>query len=187
MKSFQPQEIEKYEMIEELAIKASKGCSQSESKLLELFTPLLISKCKFYFGKYDEDLIQDGKVRLIELIRLFDPEKGSHFCGYVKYMISTFYWNAKRHIMALGDVEGVCGSEGDYSSSAISDFSGIEYAELHMLVDSLPSIHKNLIGLVFYEDLTILQASRSMGISYSYALKIKSDAMGMLRSSYFHK
>ena len=106
MKSLQPLEIEKYEMIEQLAVKASKGCSHSESELLELFTPLLISKCKFYFGKYDEDLIQDGKVRLIELIRLFDPERGSHFCGYVKYMISTFYWNAKRHIMALGGVEG---------------------------------------------------------------------------------
>lgn len=187
MKSSQPQKEIQYNRIEKLAKKASNGCTDSEAELVELFTPLLISKCKFYFGKYDEDLIQDGKVRLIELIRLFDPEKGSHFCGYIKYMISTFYWNSKRHILALGDVEGMCGSEDDYSQSAVSSFKGIEYAELNMLVDALPKLHKKLIVLVFYNDLTVLQASKELEISYSYALRIKAEAVRMLRKSYFEK
>ncbi len=187
MKSFQPQEGNQYSKIEELAVKASKGCKQSESRLVELFTPLLISKCRFYFGKYDEDLIQDGKIRLIELTRAFDPEKGSHFCGYIKYMISTFYWNTKRHALALGALEGMCGSEDDYSHSAVSSFKGIEYADLNMLVDSLPRLHKKLVNLVFYNDLTVLQASKELEISYSYALRIKAEAVRTLRKSYLEK
>ena len=66
----------------------------------------------------------------------------------------------------------------------MSDSSGIEHAELNMLVDALPGIHKKLVRLVFYEDLTVLQASQSMGISYSYALRIKSEAILKLKKSY---
>ncbi len=68
----------------------------NEGTLIQMLEPLVKNRCRHYFGVCDEDMLQLGNIRLVELIRAFDHTRcDNRFVGYADRMISCYYWNLK--------------------------------------------------------------------------------------------
>jgi hypothetical protein len=65
-------------------------------QLLAYITPLIKKKIRHYFGYVDEDLLQLGYVRTIELIDNYEMERNILFMGYMKRMLGCYYYDEKR-------------------------------------------------------------------------------------------
>ncbi|AHM57315.1 hypothetical protein EAL2_c20340 [Peptoclostridium acidaminophilum DSM 3953] len=164
-----------------LAELACEGCKDSTHELVERFTPLLRGKCRQYFGVVDEDLLQDGIVKLLELIRDFEPQRGANFCGYAKYMISTFYWNLKRKRI----LEESRRAEADVSDEHSERSGACDYeiagVETRMALETLPEAQRDVIELIYMQGLSTDETAKRLGISYSYASKLSRRALRQLR------
>jgi len=168
-----------------LAELACEGCKDSTYELIERFTPLLRGKCRQYFGVVDEDLLQDGIVRLLELIRDFEPQRGANFCGYAKYMISTFYWNLKRKRMAEESRHAETDVSDEHSGCLGTCDDEIAGVETRMALETLPAAQRDVIELIYMQGLSTDETAKRLGISYSYASKLSRRALTSLRDGEF--
>lgn len=76
---------------------AKQGNSQAEGVLILMLEPLLVKYCRRFFGKFNDDLMQMGRVKILELIRRFDNSNPEvKFLGYMSKFISCFYWDLKK-------------------------------------------------------------------------------------------
>lgn len=164
-----------------LAELACGGCKDSIYELVERFTPLLKGKCRQYFGVVDEDLLQDGVVRLLELIRDFEPQRGANFCGYAKYMISTFYWNLKRKRMLEESMRAEADVSDEHSERSGACDDEIAGVETRMALETLPEAQRDVIELIYLQGMSTGETAKRMGISYSYASKLSRRALENLR------
>lgn len=60
---------------------ALKGDKERTVDLLESLEPLIISSIRKYYYRPNEfeDLMQDGRVKVLECLEDFDPTRGVHF------------------------------------------------------------------------------------------------------------
>lgn len=63
--------------------------------IIENYSPLIKSCIKKYanYPYLYEDLFQDGVVKVLELIKLYDPKKGVEFSHFLKVYLTQFYKN----------------------------------------------------------------------------------------------
>ncbi|CAH2215058.1 sigma-70 family RNA polymerase sigma factor [Tepidibacter aestuarii] len=169
-----------YEEINELVKKSQNGDKDSLEKLLDTLKPLLISKCKHYFGYINEDLYQNGVIKSIELIQNFDFKKNTKFLGYMKFMISCFYWDQKKDELNSKEVS-VNFDDNQSKDVYIEDFSNIETIEALSILNAteIKIVEKNLI-----QGHTLLEISKEMGISYSWVKRVKSQSVKKLEKYY---
>ncbi|WP_099190143.1 sigma-70 family RNA polymerase sigma factor [Tepidibacter mesophilus] len=169
-----------YEEINELVKMSQQGDTDSLEKLLDILKPLLISKCKHYFGYISEDLYQNGVIKSIELINSFDFKKNTKFLGYMKFMISCFYWDQKKDELNSKEVS-VDFNGNQIKEVYVEDFSSIETIEALSILNAteIKVIEKNLI-----QGHTLLEISKDMDISYSWVKRVKSQAVKKLEKYY---
>ncbi|ABR46942.1 RNA polymerase, sigma-24 subunit, ECF subfamily [Alkaliphilus metalliredigens QYMF] len=79
-------------------LEAKAGNRQAKEWIVFKLNPLVISHSGRYGGckGYDEDAIQDGRMKILEAIETFDLEKGVPFLGYVALAVQHFYQNRRR-------------------------------------------------------------------------------------------
>ena len=169
-----------YEEINELVRMSQEGDKDSLEKLLDILNPLLISKCKHYFGYISEDLYQNGVIKSIELINNFDFKKNTKFLGYMKFMISCFYWDQKKDELNSKEVS-VDFNDNQSKEVYVEDFSNIETLEALSILNAteLKVIDKNLI-----QGHTLSEIAKQMDISCSWVKQVKAKAVKKLVKYY---
>ncbi|OPJ55302.1 sigma-70 family RNA polymerase sigma factor [Alkalithermobacter paradoxus] len=164
-----------YEEINNLVKLSNKGCKTSLESLITTLKPLIISKCKHYFGYVNEDLYSDGILRSIELIKNFDFEKNTKFLGYMEYMLSCFYWDKKRKLLKESENEMLIDDSIEHSYE--EDYSFIDIEEcLSMLNDK----ERYIITQHILNGDTLVNISKNLNISYKYTKSLKSKAIKKL-------
>jgi RNA polymerase sporulation-specific sigma factor len=169
-----------YEEINELVKMSQRGDNDSLEKLLDMLKPLLISKCKHYFGYINEDLYQNGVIKSIELISNFDFKKNTKFLGYMKFMISCFYWDQKKDELKSKEIS-IDFDDNQSKEIYTEDFSNIETIEALSILNNteIKVVEKNLI-----QGHSLLEIAKEMNISYSWVKRVKSQAIKKLQKYY---
>lgn len=80
-------------MKESVIKRALAGSKADREKILLALEPLLISSInKYYYRPHIyEDLLQEGRLNILESFEDYDPNKGVHFLGFIKVRLKYFY------------------------------------------------------------------------------------------------
>lgn len=178
------------EEIERLYEDSIRGDDNAKYELVERFYPLIISSIKKYYNSYFEfeDLVEDGKVIVLECIRDFDKGKNVHFSGFVKTRLKFFYLNklnSKKEMLSLNqkneeDTEliDLLESEVNLEEEVINrDFSN----QIQELFKSLSLKERETIIEFYYLGLDINEISKVHNISYRTVLELKRRAHKKLK------
>ncbi len=163
---------------------AKKGDVESKKWLLDKLKPLIIASIRRNYNRpmEYEDLMQEGKVIVLECINNFDETKGAYFLGYVKTMLSYYYLdkNKQKDVNSLNDKVGDDEEEEliDLLESDIDDplETLVKLEENNMLYSALNSLttrQREVIIDFYYEGLSISQISEKLGVSYRTVVNTK--------------
>lgn len=177
----------------ELCFSAKKGDEKSSEEIIKRLNPLIISLAnKFPYDDFD-DMIQDGRVRVMECINEFDRDKGKEFLGYVNMQLRFFYRNrAKLRNYALSLNEK---ASDDDEEAEIIDFikderllpeeiliKNMELKELKKAYEKLTDKQKKIIALHYFGGMSMAYIARDMGMHYQSVVKLKNRALKKLKS-----
>ena len=169
---------------------ALDGCAIMRGEIVEKLEPLIRSSIsKYYYRARDfEDLVQDGRLEVLECFDSFDKGKRVHFLGYVKTRLRYLYLNKNRIV----EEESVENSDGtsmlDFLSSEV-DVEGdlIEKEELKFLKEALDSLspkEKETIIDFYLKEMSLGEIADEKCLSYSTVNNNKVRALKKLRKFY---
>lgn len=181
-----------YEELNELLLRARIGEVKSKEKILNELTPLIISSIRRYYNKFSdyEDLIQEGRIVILDCINSFDESKGTYFLGYVKTMLKFYYLNKHKEKITTSLNEKVGNDEEeeliDLLKSEVNDPLEllVKLEERNLLVQALSNLtlrQREIIIDFYYDNLTIGEISKKFGISYRTVVNTKTAALNKLR------
>lgn len=175
----------------ELCFKAKNGDETSTEEILKRFNPLLISLAKRF--PYDDfnDMLQDGREVLLRAIKEFDVNKGKEFIGFANMRLNYFFIGRyrKRNLNLSLNVKA-----GDDDEDEIIDliesrnlspedefFQNNLDEKLKNAFKKLTEKQKNIIELYFFENRSMADIAREMGIGYQSIVKLKNRGIDRLR------
>lgn len=182
-----------YDEIYDALMKAREGDIESKEWLINSLNPLIIASIKRYYYKpmEFEDLLQEGKLVILECIDNYDVIKGTYFLGYVKTMLRYFYLDKHKQKQTLSLNEKVGeDEEGELVDFLESDKEEpleviIKYEENQILskaMESLTKRQREVIICFYYEGLSIGQIAERLGVSYRTIVNTKTKAMEKMKS-----
>ena len=184
--------IEMYEELNDLLAEAKLGDDKSKKRILESLYPLIISSIRRYYNKLNEyeDLIQGGREVILYCINSFDETKGVYFLGYVKTRLRYFYLNKHNEkLTASLNVKVGKDKEEEIVDLLKSDIENpleflVRLEETMILQDALSTLtarQREIIIDFYYENLTLGEISKKLGISYRTVVNTKTVALNKLR------
>ena len=161
-----------YEEINDCVRLAQTGDVAALGTLIESISPLIKSKCKHYFGFVSEDNYQNGVLKSIELILSYDFERNTRFLGYMKYMLSCYFWDLKKEELKHLQRE-IC-KEQESEIAYEEDYSSLEVKEVLSVLN-----HKELevITSCIIEGNTLVKTSKDLNISYNWTKQLKKSGL----------
>jgi RNA polymerase sporulation-specific sigma factor len=178
------------EEIKRLYEESIKGDEDSKCKLVERFYPLIISSIKKYYNNYSEfeDLVEDGKLIVLECIKDFDVNRNVNFSGFVKTRLRYFYLNklnSKKDIISLNQkneeetemIDLLVSKENLEEEVINKDFS----KRIQDLFKNLSLKEREVIIEFYYMGLSLEEISKLHNISYRTVLELKRRAHKKLR------
>ncbi|TJX14408.1 sigma-70 family RNA polymerase sigma factor [Tissierella creatinini] len=181
-----------YEEINILLKESRKGDSLSRERLLKSLEPLIISSIRKYCNRPNEyeDLLQEGRVLVLECLDSYDESKGTHFLGYVKHMLMYYYLdkNKKKVCLSLNEKIGNDGEEEiiDLLESNDEDVLDtlIRFELGRHVKDSILKLTDKQRKIVFdfyIKGKKIDKIAEELNISYRTVVNIKNAALGKLK------
>lgn len=154
-------------------------------EILYQLRPMLIKRCRHYFGYITEDLLQSGYLELMERMAVYDENRTDiPVLGYLNRMISCHYFSMKRKqsrdkdrffVLEKEILEQLCDTNID---------SAAPYCDLDELLCVLNPMERRLIVDHILMKKSLKSICISMEISYSYAKKLKSNSLLKLKQRY---
>ncbi|WFA08633.1 sigma-70 family RNA polymerase sigma factor [Tissierella sp. Yu-01] len=181
-----------YEEIYEALIKAREGDVKSKEWIINSLNPLIIASIKRYYYKSleFEDLLQEGKLVILECIDNYDITKGTYFLGYVKTMLRYFYLDKhkQKQTSSLNEKIGE-DEENELVDLLVSDIDEpvdalLKSEENQVLSDSLDLLTKRqreVIIYFYYEGLSIAHIAEKLGVSYRTIVNTKTKALEIMK------
>lgn len=181
-----------YEEINQLIKDSKKGDMKSKEMLLESLNPLIIKSIRQNYNKPQEyeDLIQDGRVIVLECLDSYDESKGTYFLGYLKHMLKYYYLdkNKEKVFMSLNEKIGE-----DEDEEIIDLLEAHDYNALEMLIaledseevlDALFKItdrQRHIIRDFYFGQMKISEIAQKYNISYRTVVNTRAAAIKNLR------
>lgn len=177
--------------VEQLADEARAGKMESLEELINRMYPLL-SSCIRKGGwnpQEKEDLLQEGRLGLMEALKVYDPEKGVPVLGFLNSRLRYLYLGMKRpqSMMSLNESYGE--DEGEFLDLLESDTDILEEIvgaetinEVRKAVSCLPEVQQRVIVDLFYNGLSLSETARINGIAYRTVVNTRAAALRNLRS-----
>lgn len=173
-----------YDEIDRLLHRAKNGDSNAEGELIKKFEPLIIKRCRYYFGKVDEDLLQMGRIKLLELIRQFDSSKREvKFSGYISKFLDYFFWDIKKSEMKKLDKEIIPTSDKELPLEASYEDRGFEKVEVADLLDKLDEKQRYVITNHVMMGATISNVGKRLNLTNEQVKYLKNKALWQLREA----
>ena len=182
-----------YEELNETIKRAILGNSLDCEKLLKELYPLIITSIKRYYNKSTEfeDLIQEGRVLILECIKTYDEAKGTYFLGYVKTMLRYHYLDKhkQKNMISLNDKVGNEEEDEEFIDLLISNVEDTldvlvrleENDRLSQALNSLTLRQKEIVVDFYYEGISIEEIGRKYGIAYRTVVNTKTNALNKLK------
>ncbi|MDO5718657.1 MAG: sigma-70 family RNA polymerase sigma factor [Tissierellia bacterium] len=176
--------------IDDLMIeRALNGSKEDIEDILLLLEPLIKASIKRYYNRnyLYEDLVQDGRLKLLEYFKSYDPSSGVHFLGYAKMMLKFYFLNRNRdrEDYSLDDVNedglsliDIIESDDDIESDFLCRE---EIEDLRIAMDSLTDIEKSTVIDFYFNNLSISDISEKRNVSYRTVVNNKTRAVKKLR------
>ena len=172
----------KYAVVEMLMAKAKCGDNDAMAELIERMEPLIITCCRRYFGYMDEDLMQMGRMKCIMLVREFDVERDIRILGYMKSMLSYYFWDIKKKDIRLTENETSMTQENEnYVQDRPVIEMGYGWIEIEDLLNGLTEKERYVVLENIIGQEKLVDVAKSLSISYDYSKDIKKSAISKLR------
>jgi RNA polymerase sporulation-specific sigma factor len=177
--------------VEQLADEARSGKMESLEELIDRMYPLL-SSCIRKGGwnpQEREDLLQEGRLGLMEALKEYDPEKGVPVLGFLSSRLRYLYLGMKRPqaVMSLNESYGE--DEDEFLDLLESDIDTLEdivgaetISEVRKAVSSLPEVQQRVIVDLFYNGLSLSETAGVNGIAYRTVVNTRAAALKNLRN-----
>lgn len=177
--------------IEQLTDEARAGKMESLEELIDRMYPLL-SSCIRKGGwnpQEREDLLQEGRLGLMEALNAYDPEKGVPVLGFLNSRLRYLYLGMKRPQAMMSLNESYGEDEDEFLDHLESDTDILEEIvgaetinEVRKAVSSLPEVQQRVIVDLFYNGLSLSEAARINGIAYRTVVNTRAAALRNLRN-----
>lgn len=181
-----------YKEFEALVMEAQKGSREAKKVILERLNPLIIKSIRRYYNNINdfEDLMQEGKLEILECIENYELDKGAYFLGYVQTMLKFLYLN-KHKAKISTSLNTKVGEDGeDELMDLIADDVDIEeliiqeeiMEELHKALETLTKRQKEVVYYFYFKRISMKDIAEHLGISYRTVVNIKVQALEKLRN-----
>jgi RNA polymerase sporulation-specific sigma factor len=174
---------------------ALRGEEKHKVKLVEMVDPLIKSSIKkFYYGDMDrDDLVSEGKMKVLECLMTFDKEKGVYFLGYVKAQLRYLYLNLSKgkefevslnSTIDLGDGKmELMDTLVDESVDVEGDFvKNCEFENLKETLDNLTDREVQVLKMYYFENMGMKDIARELGLAYRTVVNTKVNGVEKLRT-----
>lgn len=180
-----------YEELYEMLQKAKKGDIGSKEWILRELNPLIISSIrKYYYKTYEfDDLLQEGRVVVLDCIQSYDEGRGTYFLGYVKTMLKYYYLDKHKAKLTLSLNEKISEDEDELIDILVSEDEGVlemlvrieENKQLENALQTLTERQREIILKFYYEGLSIDKIAEILGVTYRTIVNTKTVALKKLR------
>lgn len=181
-----------YKELEENLRGARQGCRDSKEKVLDSLYPLIIASIKRYYNRpmdYD-DLLQEGRLVVLESVESYDPDKGVYFLGYVKLMLKYHYLNKHKERKHLSLNEVVSDENQDEMVDMLEseDLPIMDLLvrnegskELLAAILQLPDRQRDVVIDFYIDRLAIAEIAKKYNITYRTVVNNKAKGLASLR------
>ncbi|MBK5251244.1 MAG: sigma-70 family RNA polymerase sigma factor [Peptostreptococcaceae bacterium] len=175
--------------IQYMVVDTAEGRSDFRGVVVRRLEPLIKKSIgRFYYGDMDyEDLMQEGRLRLLKEIDRFDPERGTVFLGVAQKSLRYLYCELRRKKVPLCLLNVCIRGDGDNREEIdliedlvdIGDLCIGKEIRLTMkgAFDRLRPVHKDMIREYFLKGKTLRQIAGERGIHYMTAVQRKRRAL----------
>ncbi|MDO4712175.1 MAG: sigma-70 family RNA polymerase sigma factor [Peptostreptococcaceae bacterium] len=173
-----------YEEVDAMLHRAKNGDIEAEGELIVMMEPLILKYCRYYFGFSTEDLIQQGRIRALELIRRFDTSKSEiRFLGYMTRFIACFYWDMKKDELRRSKNMSYFSEDG--LEKASYDERGFLKIEVNDLLQPLDPEQRYIITQNIMYGTPLGEIGSQLQLSTDQVKYLKKKALGRLRKQKF--
>jgi RNA polymerase sporulation-specific sigma factor len=181
-----------YKELDDLLAKARKGDTKSTQLIIEKLNPLIISSIRRYYNKimdYD-DLIQEGRLVVLECIKDYDESKGVYFLGYVKIKLKFLYLNKHKEKITLSLNTSIGEDEDQELIDVLESEDGEileeilkteELEEIRYALASLTERQREVIIYFYFEGYSIPEIAKRMGVTYRTIVNTKTNALEKMK------
>lgn len=182
--AFNNETQERYLIFEELLQRYNEGDHEAAGEIITRIEPMIMKRCKHYFGYVDEDLMQQGRMRCIILIQRYDRNfVGVKFLGYLNRMLSCYFWDLKKLDLKKERFEQYYGENEQKRLYEIKyDEAGYDEVELESLISCLNEKERYVVRANILIGKKLIDTAKELGISYEYSKDIKKSALKKLRN-----
>lgn len=175
--------------IQYMVIETVEGKSDYREVLVKRLEPLIKKSIgRFYYGDMDyEDLMQEGRLRLLKEIDRFEPKRGTVFLGLAQKSLGYLYCELRRKKVPLCLLNVCIRKDGDTREEIdlIEDLIDTEELclgnELRLTMkgafDRLVPVHRDMIREYFLRGKTLRRIAGESGIHYMTAVQRKRRAL----------
>lgn len=181
-----------YKELDELLEKARKGDVESTELIIEKLNPLIVASIRRYYNKaadYD-DLIQEGRLAVLECIKDYDESKDVYFLGYVKTTLKFLYLNKHKEKILLSlntpigeskDQELIDILESEDGDILEEILKTEELEEIRYALESLTERQRKVIIYFYFEGYSISEIAKRMDATYRTIVNTKTNALEKMR------
>ena len=130
-------------------------------EIIDSFKPLIVKLMMKYFKRYDEDLMQDGIVELIQRTIDYDYKHYNKFSAYIKNFMELYFRRVYFNDISQNDVYDI---------------------EIQSIVENLEEKQSYIIKRNVLENKKLKLVAKELNISYVYAKKIKQQAIKIIKN-----
>lgn len=145
-------------------------------QLLLYITPLIKKKIRHYFGKVDEDLLQCGYAKAIELTDAFDLGRDIRYIGYMQRMMGCYFYDMRKKHSAYDAVTSF-----DESYISPENDNGYEEMECSDLLSCLNDSQRYIVIQNIMYQRKLKEIAAELDISYAYSKELKRSALKKLK------
>lgn len=184
--------MEKYQAINQEVFRAKVGSEKDMLRILDRFHPLILSTMEKYCPAIGEreDLIQEGRIGVMEGVRDFDPERGIPFPGYLKSKLKYLYLEEGRKRMGEAPLSLDHPDEDGFAlSETVADDMVLEelfidrenFRELREGMETLTDRQRFVIEAYYLNNLHVSEIAGFLGVSTSTVYNTKRRGLEKLR------
>lgn len=162
----------------------------SIKELIDCLEPLIISSIrKYHYRQKDfDDLLQEGRLEILNCLKTYDRSKGVHFLGYAKTCLRYLYlnMNGEKKVLSLDyETEG----EDPFISFLASEENleedfvlREEIRALRGAMEKLSAIERESIILFYLKGYSIGEIAEAKGLAYRTVVNNKTRGLKKLKS-----
>lgn len=180
-----------YKELEDLVMKAKMGDRKSKEIIVEKLTPLIIKSIRRNYNNINEfeDLLQEGRLQVLQCIEDYDVNRETYFAGYVQAMLRYLYLN-KHKAKKVTSLNVRVGEEEDGELiDLIADDVDIEEMiieeevrkDLYSTLEILTLRQKEVIYYFYFRQMAIKDIGDLLQISYRTVVNTKTQALDKIR------